>query len=300
MIDDLAVGVANKLKVSYSRSMSAKFDYVFFAGRGFQMKKLREAVLENLKKINSDICSNVKVVPLVGAQSTSATYKNICLFVREQLASGRYNGRLVGRPQIICHNEDPGIAEDLLDNDLTSENEVNASKEKSSLLTKLHGQIKEMGKLIQKLVPESEPTETYNYLGGNDVDELNRELVNGFKFEFRTSADEIVFSGVSYPIPPNINPQSPAQIFFTGSEFVFRQDGTIGYLSAPTNLDCQHVFESSFPFAQLSGAANALVPFPKGKHINSKLHETEEVNAKDELSGYGREDEDILNKYLKS
>ena len=299
MIDDLAADVAHKLKVSYSRSMSSKIDYVFFAGRGFQMTKLRTAVLEKLKEINSDVCSNVKVVSFADGNSTSATYKNICLFVREQLASGRYNGRLVGRPQLICHNDALGMPENVLDNDVTTEDEENQSKEKISILSKLQGKIQDLGQFIIKIMPGSEPTETYNYLGGNDVDELNRELVNGFSFQFRTSADEIVFSGVSYPIPPNINPQYPAQIFFTGSEFVFRQDGSIGYLSAPTNLDCQHVFESSFPFAQLSGAANALVPFPKGKHVSAKVHEPEEVKVNDDLNGYGSEDEDILKKYMK-
>lgn len=300
MIDDLAADVAHKIKVSYSRTMTSKIDYVFFAGRGFQMTKLRTAVLEHLKETNSDICSNVKVVSLADGNSTSATYKNLCLFVREQLASGRYNGRLVGRPQLICHNEALGMPEDILDNDVNSTNDENLSKEKSSVFSKLQDKIQDLGKFIIKVMPGSEPTESYNYLGGNDVDELNRELVNGFRFEFSTSADEVVFSGVSYPIPPNINPQYPAQIFFTGSEFVFRQDGSIGYLSAPTNLDCQHVFESSFPFAQLSGAANASVPFPKGKHVNARVHEFEDLKVKDDLNGYGSEDEDILKKYMKS
>lgn len=297
MIDDLAADVAHKLRVSYSRSMSSKIDYVFFAGRGFQMTKLRTAVLEKLKEINSDVCSNVKVVPFAEGNSTSATYKNICLFVREPLASGRYNGRLVGRPQLICHNDALGMPENVLDNDVTTEDEENQSKEKISILSKLQGKIQDLGQFIIDHIPGDEPPETCNYLGGNDVDELNRELVNGFSFQFRTAADEIVLSGVSYPIPPNINPQSPAQIFFTGSEFVFRQDGSIGYLSAPTNLDCQHVFESSFPFAQLSGAANALVPFPKGKHASA--NEPKEVKVNDDLNGYGSEDEDILKKYMK-
>lgn len=296
MIDDLATDVADKLKASYSRSMSSKIDYVFFAGRGFQMKKLRTTVLKKLKEINSDVCSNVVVVPFADGNSKSATYKNICLFVREQLASGRYNGRLVGRPQLICHDDALGMPENVHDNDVTTKDEENQSKEKSSFYSKLQRKFRNLRQCIIKIMPGSEPTVTYNYLGGNDVDELNRELVNGFSFQFRTAADEIVFSGVSYPIPPNINPQYPAQIFFTGSEFVFRQNGSIGYLSAPTNLDCQHVFESSFPFAQLSGAANALVPFPKGK---PKVHEPEGVKVNDDLNGYGSEDDDILNKYEK-
>ena len=249
MIDELAVDVANKIKVSYSRSLTAKIDFVFFAGRGFQMIKLRESVLKHLKQINPDICSSMKPVMFDNSSATSATYKNMCLFVRGPISSGRYNGRLVGKPQLICHSETLGMPEAMLDGDTSLNNEDNKTNEKGSIKDK----IQNLGSWIIKLMPGSEPTETYNYLSGNDVDELNRELVNGFTINFTSSADEVVFSGVSYPIPPNISAQYPAQMFFTGSEFVFRQDGEIGFLSAPTNLYCQHVFESSFPFAQVSG-----------------------------------------------
>lgn len=283
MINELAVDVANKLNASYSNLKSAKIDYVFFAGRGFQMMKLRGSVQKYLEKINPNICSSMEPVRIGNSNSTSATCKNICLFVREPISSGRYNGRIVGKPQLICHNEILAMPEDMHDGETSSKNEDKKSIENGSVKDKIK-------KWIIKHMPGPErPLETCNYLGGSDVDELNRELVNGFTLNFTSSADVVVFSGVSYPIPPNISAQNPAQIFFTGSEFVFRQDGELGYLSAPTNLDCQHVFESSFPFVQVSGG-NSPIPFPRSPKFESKDPESGGDTSEDD---YGREDEVI-------
>ena len=291
MIDELAFSVANKLKDSYSRTSSARIDFVVFAGRGFQMIKLKEAVLKNLKKVNSDICADMTAVQFGISNSTSATYKNICLFVQGPLTSGRYNGRLVGRPQLIYHDENSEIPQSLIDESSTTVNPDAKPKSSDSFLKT----IKTAYKLVLDiLIPK--PTDTINYLFSEDVDELNRELVNGFSVNFTSSADEVVFSGVSYQIPANINAQYPAQIFFTGSEFVFRQDGEVGYLSAPINLNSQHIFESSFPFAELSEAGAAMVPFPKSSSVaNNYGVPGEEYDDDDDI--YGSEDEDILNRY---
>ena len=301
MIDELAADVAEKIRSSYSRSDSSKIDYLVFAGRGFQMTKLKNTVLERLKTVNNDICSDMKVISAGTSHTSSATYKNICLFVRGHLCSGRYNGRLVGQPQMIAHDEKAYVYEEQEEVVDTPQSVPEKSGKGANLLMNVKAKVKDLGKALIKLVPTSEnQNETINFLPGSDVDDLNRALVNGFNLTVTSSADHVVFSGVSYPVPNNITPGDNAEMFFTGAEFVFRQNGEIGYLDAPTNLDSQHVYESSFPFAELTGSKNALVPFPKKKVAEVAEGKKNGDTKSEGIGSYASEDEVVLSKYNKN
>ena len=303
MISELANDVAEKIKTSYSRSDSSKIDFVVFAGRGFQMAKLKDAVYDRLLTVNNDVCADMKIINISNTRSTSATYKNICLFVRGHLSAGRYNGKLVGQPQMIAHNDVTNVFEDVDQPDNTDTPETTQEKSgfNSKHLKKAKESLKRFGRYILSKMPTSaNQSETINYLSSPDVDDLNRALVTGFKLPITSSADHVVFSGVSYPIPNNITPGNSADMFFTGAEFVFRQNGEIGYLDAPTNLDSQHVFESSFPFAELSGAQDALVPFPKKRVADTTAKKEEGPKSEKGLGNYASEDEAVLKKFEKN
>lgn len=304
MIDSLCHDAAVKISDSYSLNSNniedARIDYVIFAGRGFLMNRLREMMVKRLKQHNPEVCANIqpKTVNTNGHES-GATFKNLCLFIIGPLASGRYNGRLVGRPQVL--NRNVGKIH------YPSQSNTGETDTPNVISTNWFGKIKNVFTCIASKLPG--PIHNYSYedddygnrIYGNVIETLNRGLVKGFPVNFITKDDLIVFSGVAYNVPGGIELNKKAEIFFDGRDFIIRQDGNINEFVIPVDLSAAHVFESLFPYGKIP--RNRTIPIP-GPVAASPQPSVSSNSLKDSQSspivdGYGEDDESVLKKHNK-
>lgn len=285
MIENLSRKVTEKLLETYGNGPEQKIDFVVFAGRGFKMRALREKVFDNLKQHYAGI----EEKELIQNQNlTSATYKNLCLFVCHTLLSGKYNGRIIGVPSVRTKNQ---VVTDNFE-------EVNEAEQGSKMLNKICSLVGKPAKWVKggieliKLVESGSSIDEYdNDLSKLKGNSLNKILVYGKSVNLSAS-DRIVFSGFDYELPC---PAGRVELFFNGREFIIRQDGSSYNFSGYVDLSGQNVFESTFPYCNLD--ANYNIPFPR-KQANAHVSQSKQEQAVERQGNEKfKKDFEILNGY---
>lgn len=218
---------------------------------------------------------------------TSATYKNLCLFVCHPILAGKYNGRIIGVPSVRTRNQA----------ETDKFEEVNEVAKRHKILNKISGISEKPAKWVRdiigfiKLVDGGDDIEEYgNDLSKLEVNSLNKILVYGKNVNL-TASDRIVFSGFDYELPC---PAGRIELFFNGREFIIRQDGSSYNFPGYVDLSGQNVFESTFPYCNLD--SNYTIPFPH-KQGCAPIQGKEEKPVERKSNDKFKEDEEILKDY---
>lgn len=321
MIDKLCYDAAIKFRETYNAggdTKDSKINYVVFAGRGFQMKQFRSRMVEILKQENPHNCASIEPKLVTSDKENSgASFKNLCLFIVNPLSSGRYNGSLVGMPQIIRYEGRGGIGNDDINDKVSNiqggggsvdDNVPNSNGENKSgsggISETIMGFAKKGLETLKSMIPGSQDEDDDDVAVNDSMknNKLTRMLVDGYSGVFKSSEDLVTFSGVAYEKPGAIKLDIEFDIFFDGNNFIVRQGGYTYSFGNIVNLNGANVFESTFPYGQIQNGKTIPLPLSisnKNSHNDHSSYSEKSNMSNSQSEGYGIDDDTFLSKYNK-
>lgn len=213
---------------------------VIFTGRGFRLKAFKEVMLEKLR--NLDGCADLEEICI---DEDAVSMKMICLLGLPYLNYGKYDGLMVGEPDILHHGDD------ILTKHLAHVEKTNKSKKKGQ------GVCTSIGKLTKYV--------SMIFSEGGDGGSMDQDLtvsvdnnyVNGVQLRAISGEDKVVISGNFYGLA-NLHAGN-FDVFFDGDNFLARQDRKILQFGPVVDVERRMAYESMFPYAEY---ADSTIPIP--------------------------------------
>lgn len=231
-------------KLAYHRVDNMK--QVIFTGRGFMMKSFKDKMMEKLKAL--DGYSDLKEITI---DEKSASMKSICLFLLPYLIQDRYDGLMVGSPDILHHGDA-------------------ALTKPQDKVEKRYKPKKKKGKSWSKVFA--------SFLGDNGASggdiylQADNNYINGVELSAKTTLDKIMISGNFYQLK-NMQ-QGKLKVFFDGETFLARQESRLLSFSPSVDIQQRMAYESMFPYAECDGD----IPIPH-LQVYDKDKTTKKSNA---------------------
>lgn len=234
-------------KLAYHRVDNMK--QVIFTGRGFMMESFKEKMLDKLKEL--DGYSDLKEITI---DEKSASLKSICLFLLPYLIQDRYDGLMVGSPDILHHGDA-------------------ALTKPQDKVEKRYKPKKKKGKSWSKVFA-SFLGDNGSSSGGDIYLQADNNYINGVELEAKTTLDKIMISGNFYQLK-NMQ-QGKLKVFFDGETFFARQESRLLSFSPSVDIQERMAYESMFPYAECEGD----IPIPH-LQVDNKDKTTNKSNAAD-------------------
>lgn len=231
---------------------SGEINHIILSGRAFYMPQFKNAILNGIKnryeRYGKKVWEKAQEVQWDN-KGKDINSKNICLFVNNMFTPGKYDGRVVGRPVLKKHGEDPRLYKTV--------------EEKAAL----HGLAKFLKKKnckkwtvdltasISKIVSNALGRLKYVFLWAfadkqqattmRDID-----YSMGIPVDISSTDDRIAISGTYYSLPENARVGERATIYFDGYEFLFKSGRVARPFAPAVSPSTLHVFESTFPYGR--------------------------------------------------
>jgi len=232
-----------------------RIDYIVMSGRAFHLPQFSDAIISGIRSVAA--WEKAQLIRWEDAQQV-INAKNLCLYVNNMLSQDKYDGRVVGRPALRKHGEDPILYK-------TDEEKA----EMGTFIAWLNGHtwtqwaVNPCITLTQKAKGKKPKVSLKSLFGDRHQPTImnDKDYLRGISVSIESTLDQIAISGTNYTLPNNARVGVPATIYFDGDEFLYVSDGSAQGFDPVVSPSVFHVFESTFPY----GFTRDDIPIPKAR-----------------------------------